>query len=128
NLSTTAADYTAFTVIAPLDSRLPGGGGYPIQGLYNLKPNKVGAVNNQTGFSDDYGTQIQHWAGIDVSANIRMNKVLVQTGITTGRTLTDNCEIMQWLREIQGGGYEGASLDRRAVSAGLTNNPYCRVQ
>jgi hypothetical protein len=65
---------------------------------------------------------------VDISANIRMKKVLLQTGVSTGRTLTDNCEIMALLPEIQAGGYEIASLDRRAVSAGVTNNPFCHVQ
>src|SRR5262249_36067246 len=108
--------------------RLPGGGNYVISNMYNLNPNKVGQVNNQIKFADDYGNQIQHWAGIDASVNVRMKAVTVQGGMSTGRTLTDNCEIMATLPEIQANGFEIASLDRRAVSAGLTNNPYCRVQ
>jgi hypothetical protein len=42
NRSTEFADYTPFTINAPLDSRLPNGGGYPISGLYNLVRRRSG--------------------------------------------------------------------------------------
>ena len=38
----TAADFDPYSVTAPLDAGLPGGGGYVINGLYNVNPTKVG--------------------------------------------------------------------------------------
>ena len=43
----TAADYDQFCVTAPSDARLPGGGGYPICGLSNIKADKFLDINRQ---------------------------------------------------------------------------------
>ena len=94
NLAAAASDYNAFSIQAPVDSRLPGGGGYTIGGLYDLNPSKVGQVNNLLTFSDSYGNQIEHWNGIDLSVNARLQQgVLLQGGFSTGRTVADMCDI-----------------------------------
>ena len=90
----TSADYSPYTVRAPSDPRLPDGGGYLIEGLYNLNPNKVGVGTSYTTFSKNFGKQIEHWNGVDFSANARLpQRVLLQGGFSTGRTTTDNCEV-----------------------------------
>lgn len=94
NLATTAADYDPFSVTAPSDARLPGGGGYVIDGLYNLNPTKVGLVNNYQTLSRKLGKQIEHWNGMDVAVDARLtNGTVLQGGVSTGRTTTDNCEV-----------------------------------
>ena len=37
----TAADYDRFSITAPSDPGLPGGGGYIVDGLFNIKPARV---------------------------------------------------------------------------------------
>ena len=46
NSSSGPRTYDAFCITAPLDSKLPDGGGYRVCGLYNLKQNKFGQNQN----------------------------------------------------------------------------------
>jgi hypothetical protein len=94
NRATTAADYDTFGITAPSDPRLPSGGGYVIDGLYDLTQAKVGQVDNYQTFADDFGKRTEHWNGVDVSVNARMQSgLVVQGGVSTGRTSTDDCEV-----------------------------------
>jgi hypothetical protein len=100
NLAVSAADYDPFTATAPQDSRLPDGGGYPIAGLYDLDPTRVGQVNEFSTFASEYGKQIDRWNGVDVTINARpLAGAVFQGGFSTGRAVTDNCEIRAALPE-----------------------------
>jgi hypothetical protein len=95
NLAVSPTDFTQFSVTAPVDSRLPGGGGYVIPGFYNLNPNRVGAVNNYITFADNFGGQTEHWDGVDATMNVRLlTGAVLQGGLSTGRTTTDDCAIV----------------------------------
>jgi hypothetical protein len=102
--SITSADYTTYCVTAPRDSRLPDGGGYQICDLWDLNPNKVGLGGST------YATlakklpgepyQKEHWNGIDVSVNARMQGgLIVQGGLSAGRTITDDCEVRRAINQ-----------------------------
>ena len=95
------SDYTPFSITAPLDPRLPGGGGYTIGGLFDLNPNKVGQVSDLITFGDNYGKMLRHWDGVDVSLAMRPRSgLMVQGGISTGRELRDYCDVIPQLPEI----------------------------
>jgi hypothetical protein len=99
NRALAATDFTAFSVTTPVDPRLPGGGGNVISGFYDA--NRIVAQDNYFTSASSYGSQIQHWNGIDLTANIRPGQgMLLQGGLSTGRTMTDNCEILAKLPEI----------------------------
>jgi hypothetical protein len=100
NRAVTAADFTSFSITAPSDRRLPDGGGYTIGGLYNLNPNRVGQVDNYLTFSKNYGRDTERWRGADVSVDTRFRSVLLQGGFSSGRTMTDNCDVRAVLPEI----------------------------
>ena len=55
NLAVGANDFTLYSVTAPADSRLPGGGGYVVSGLYNVVPEKFGQTSNSITLADDIG-------------------------------------------------------------------------
>jgi hypothetical protein len=94
NRATRPTDFDPFSITAPLDPRLPGGGGYVISGLYDIKPAKFGVPTDTfVTLSTNYGTRIQYWHGVDASVSARLRQLLLQGGTSTGRQVTDNCEI-----------------------------------
>jgi len=116
NLATTAADYTPFSITAPSDPRLPGGGGYTVSNLIDVVPALAGVTNNFQTFSDVYGKQIRHWNGVEINFNARVRDGLTfQGGTSIGRRTDDNCEIRAAVPEIVLG-----------TQARIT--PYCRTQ
>jgi hypothetical protein len=99
NLALTAADYDQFSVTAPADSRLPGGGGYVVSGLYDLKPAMFGVPSqNYVTLSSKFGEQRDYWQGADFTVNARSNGGLTfQGGVSTGRRVADDCDIREKL-------------------------------
>ena len=95
NLALTAADFDRFSVTAPSDPRLPNGGGYTVNNFLAVKQARFGAVDNLATLSRNYGKQIEHWNGVDVSVNARLSQgVFLQGGTSTGRTSRDVCDIL----------------------------------
>ena len=86
------SDYSPYSITAPVDPRLPGGGGYVVSGLFDQ--NFTGAVDNYFTAAANYGEQLQRWNGVDMTVNARLGRgALLQGGVSTGRTLTDNCDL-----------------------------------
>jgi hypothetical protein len=90
------SDYDPFSITAPVDPRLPGGGGYVISGLYDLKPQAFGRASSQfVTLASNYGKRIEHWNGVDVTLTARPRTgVLLSGGVSTGRRLTDDCDLV----------------------------------
>ncbi len=94
------ADYDRFSFLAPTDSRLPNGGGYTVTAVDLRFPQVFGAPNNFVTLAKNYGKQTEHWNGVDFGANARMpNGLILQGGVSTGRLVRDDCEIVSELPE-----------------------------
>src|SRR5688572_14953654 len=92
-------DYQPFTILAPQDSRLPGGGGYPISlSMLTAAGNGRGTQNYVT-FETDFGPErTQYWHGVDLTLSARLRQGLtLQVGTQTGRSTEDACPIAQAL-------------------------------
>ena len=87
------ADYQPWTIIAPIDARLPGGGGYPITVYTQTAAAAARAAQSYVTFETDFGpARINYWQGVDVTLNARFhNGLTLQGGTSTGATLTDTC-------------------------------------
>ena len=101
NLNLTPSDFSPFSIAVPVDERLPDGGGDTISGLYDINPDKAATVpNNYFTLARNYGEQIDHWNGVDVTLNARIRAgMTLQGGFSTGRRETDNCDIVDDVRE-----------------------------
>ncbi len=100
NLALSAADFDRFAITAPGDARLPGGGRYAIEGLFNVRPDRFGQTNNYRTLASEYGKQLHHYNGINVDVNARLSALTVQGGFSSGKTTTDNCEIVAKVPEV----------------------------
>jgi len=87
------SQYEAWTINAPLDPRLPGGGGYPIT-LYTVTaPAAAIPAQNYITWETDFGpARSNYWQGVDVTVNARLRQGLtLQIGTNTGREIDDDC-------------------------------------
>ena len=85
NLALTPGDYTEYCTTAPVDPRLPGGGGEPVCGLYDV--NRVVAPNNLVTFASNYGEQTETYDGIDATVTARLpRRVTLSGGLSSGTT------------------------------------------
>ena len=102
NQNLSLSDYTAFSVAAPSDSRLPSGGGYTVSGLFNLTPDGfLKAASNNVTFADNFGTQTQVYNGVLVNVTARAaNGLTLTAGVNSGKTVSDICEVRAVLPEI----------------------------
>jgi hypothetical protein len=95
-----------FCVNAPSDPRLPGGGGYQVCNLYDLKPAVFAQglpANNLVRFSDEFGGETNVYSGFDINLESRFaNGAFIRGGITAGTRTFDNCN-------LQNAGFDASS-------------------
>src|SRR5258705_11925760 len=101
NLAMPPSDLDAYCITAPADRRLPGGGTNQICGLANVGAAKFSVpAQNFVTLASNYGKQIEHWNGIDLSTNARrLRGATLQGGAIPGRTGTDT---PRWSCKLQG--------------------------
>ena len=117
NRAVTAADFTRYSVTAPstfAGATIPlpdGAAGRTTEGFYDVNPNRIGQVNNLVTLARKFGDQYATFNGVDVTVNARLqNGLVLQGGVATGSSTTDNCEI------------------RAALPENSPTNPYCHVE
>jgi hypothetical protein len=95
------ADYQQFTFVTPSDPRLPDGGGKTLTAFDMTPAAALRAVNYFVTRSNTYGKQTEHFDGINVSVNARLqNGLIVQGGLGPGRVVTNDCEVVDDLPEM----------------------------
>jgi hypothetical protein len=94
-------DYQQFTFTAPVDSRLPGGGGYTLTAVDMTPAAFARARDYYITLADGYGGWTETYDGVSAQINARLqNGLLVQGGIGTGRVITNDCALVEQLPEM----------------------------
>jgi hypothetical protein len=88
-----ASDWDDVTLTAPLDSRLPGGGGYPVTFLTRNSNSLLGANDPYYTTTSDFGDETHYWHGVDVAASAKLAGLVLQGGTNTGRGVNNDCEV-----------------------------------
>ncbi len=121
NPTLTPSSFDKFSITAPVDPRLPGGGGYTISNLYNQTPATVGLGTPYTDMAANLGGQFEHDQFVDFTLTARLKHgLLLQGGASTGKNVTDNCNVL--------------AASPSAVASGGTPStspvtiPYCHVE
>ena len=92
NLAVPSSAYDSYCITAPSDSRLPGGGGNQICGLYDVESEYFGQVDTLVTQASNYGKMTQVYNGLDLTLSGRLaGGGQFSGGLSMGRTVTDNC-------------------------------------
>ena len=96
-----ADDYDFFAITIPTDARLPGGGGQTLDGFRALKQSAFQRPpDNISTLASKLGEITEHWDGVDVNLNVRLqNGLQMQIGSSTGRTAINDCGLASQLPE-----------------------------
>ena len=70
-----------------------------INGLKDLNPNKVGQVDNYFTFTEQLRQAVRALARRGPEREDAWQGILLQGGFSTGRTVTDNCDLLAQLPE-----------------------------
>ena len=99
NEALSRTDFTQFSVVAPsTDTRLETAG-QTVTGF--VDQNAIVTNRNVVKDASVYGKQLRHWDGVDISLDARLrNGLLLQGGVSTGTTMTDNCDIVDDAPEL----------------------------
>lgn len=126
NTLVSPADFDPFCITAPSDSRLPGGGGYQVCGLYDVRPALFGQVNSVITQADNYGElkRVNDFFNVTLTARLKADLIL-GGGVDTGRSVNDACF------EVDSPGAVATALPGNIVGGGAgilsTPTPFTRT-
>ena len=101
NIAVAPADYSLYSIVAPLDPRLPGGGGYVVSGLADISQAKFADVNNLIVPASGFGDQSQVSNFVNLAFNTRLpGGAQFGGGVDTGRIVQDRCFVVDSPQEL----------------------------
>ena len=95
NTAVDPTGYDPYSITAPIDPRLPGGGGYLVTGLFNVNPDNFGQDVGLRQLASNFGerTRVNDFLGVSFRTSLRSG-ILFGGGVDTGRTVNDSCFVV----------------------------------
>ena len=116
--------FDEYCITAPVDSRLPGGGGNELCGYYDINPAFFGRGTIRVTDSDEFGVQERYWDGVTLSANGRLPRgITVGGGIDTGRQVDNHCFTV----DIPNQPLSLTGAQQAGGLTGVNSNPSCKI-
>ena len=101
NLAVAPSDFSPYSIVAPADPRLPGGGRNTVTGLYDISPSKFADVNNLVVPASGFGDQSQVSNFVNVGFDARLARgAQMGGGVDTGRIAQDRCFVVDSPQEL----------------------------
>ena len=120
NQAVTPAEFNQYCITAPTDPRLGATSGSALCGFYDVIPTRFGQVSNLVQPATNFGKQTDEYSGIDVALNARFGRGgLIAGGLNTGKTVTNNCDIVQGNPQI--------ALMVNGAAASRASTDFCRI-
>jgi hypothetical protein len=90
-------DWLHYTILAPVDPRLPDGGGYPISvSIANTTAAARNFLTPESTYGDGGKERESFYDGVNFNVNARMqNGLFVSLGTQTGRRVDDDCHVQK---------------------------------
>ncbi len=94
-------DFDPFCITAPTNSELPGGGGYPVCGMYDVKQDKFGQRQDTVALASNYGVPEyrNHFFNFTLDARLP-GGARFGGGVDTGFSVRDTCYIVDSPQEL----------------------------
>jgi hypothetical protein len=129
NQAVTAGDFSSYCITAPVDARLPGGGGNQICGLQDVNPGKFGQIDNVVSVVDKFGQESKVYDGVDLTLNVRLpNAILIAGGTNTERTRDNYCYLASDPSLGQLGVSTGANGGTMSLGTSRIDPTFCDIR
>lgn len=112
-----SVNYRYYDIAVPVDARLPGGGGYMLEGFVDFDCGAASATctnaaslaaltpeNQLVRLKETGARQVDQWNGADVSVRTHRKGLFLLAGVSTGKRHVDECEVWALFPEVQGNG------------------------
>jgi hypothetical protein len=127
NLEVSPSDFTTYCITAPVDARLPNGGGYQLCGLANESRAVFGRSNTVVEKASKFGDakRVSDFIAVNISSRFGRG-IQFGGGVDTGRSIVDRCFAVDSPAQTTFD-FVTATVSRGTTSVSAASPSYCRL-